>query len=67
MHRFICAERQGNHDFRKFPTPGDLNERLAVRGLRTQDIQGIAFDLDAGRALLSASPAVSYMGYAVSA
>ena len=58
---------KGNHDFHKFLTPEDLNERLAARGLRTQDIQGVAFDLDAPRALLSASPAVSYMGYAVNA
>lgn len=58
---------KGNHDFHNFLAPEDLNERLAARGLRTQDIQGVAFDLDAGRALLSASSAVSYMGYAVKA
>lgn len=58
---------KGNHDFHKFLTPDDLNERLAARGLRTQAVQGIAFDLDAGRALLCASPAVSYMGHAVNA
>jgi 2-polyprenyl-6-hydroxyphenyl methylase/3-demethylubiquinone-9 3-methyltransferase len=56
---------KGNHDFHKFLAPDDLARRLEANGLRIADTRGIAFDLEAPRAFLTDSTAVSYLGYAM--
>lgn len=57
--------RKGNHDFHKFLDPEDLPERLAARGMRTVEVQGVGFDFDNARATLVDTLEVSYLGYAV--
>ncbi len=56
---------KGNHDFHKFLDPEDLAERLAARGLRTVEVQGVGFDFDTPAATLVDDIDVSYLGYAV--
>ena len=58
---------KGNHDFHKFIRPEDLKERLAKRGLRTVEVQGLEFllDPDSPRVVFAQTPAISYMGYAL--
>lgn len=58
---------KGTHDFHKFITPGDLDERLRARKLRTEEVQGVGFDM-AGRAFhFVPETTITYMGYAVAA
>ncbi len=50
---------------RKRLSPNDLSKHLAMRGLQTAEIRGLAIDLDHGSALLTEGTAVSYLGYAI--
>lgn len=55
---------KGTHDFHKFITPDDLDERLRARNLGIVDLQGVRFDMDSGVFEFVSDTAVTYMGYA---
>ncbi|HYH97671.1 bifunctional 2-polyprenyl-6-hydroxyphenol methylase/3-demethylubiquinol 3-O-methyltransferase UbiG [Hyalangium sp.] len=57
---------KGNHDFHKFMTPEDLEQRLAKRGLPVAEVRGLKYLIKAQppRAAFTSSTAVSYMGCA---
>lgn len=55
----------GTHDFHKFITPADLDERLRARNLSTVDLQGLWFDMGAGTFELVPETTVTYLGYAL--
>jgi len=56
---------KGTHDFHKFITPDDLDERLRARGLGVVELQGLWFDMDSGVFEFVADTTVTYLGYAV--
>jgi 2-polyprenyl-6-hydroxyphenyl methylase/3-demethylubiquinone-9 3-methyltransferase len=56
---------KGNHDFHKFIRPEDLVTRLTRCGVRTMEIRGVGCDLELGKAFLSESPQISYIGFGV--
>jgi hypothetical protein len=58
---------KGNHDFHKFIRPEDLKERLARRGLKTMEVQGLKFllDTDPRRVDFAPTTEISYIGYAI--
>ena len=58
---------KGNHDFHKFIPPDALEDRLRKRGLQTREIRGLEYRLDADppRVEFAATPAISYIGYAL--
>jgi 2-polyprenyl-6-hydroxyphenyl methylase/3-demethylubiquinone-9 3-methyltransferase len=56
---------KGNHDFHKFIRPEDLVTRLTECGVRTMEICGVGCDLELGKAFLTESPQISYIGFGV--
>lgn len=56
---------KGTHDFHKFITPADLDERLRARRLGTVDLQGLLFDMDSGVFEFVEDTTITYLGYAV--
>jgi 2-polyprenyl-6-hydroxyphenyl methylase/3-demethylubiquinone-9 3-methyltransferase len=51
----------GAHDWRKFPTPGELRQMLSAAGLATQGPFGLAFDPLRGTWRRSTDSAINYM------
>jgi len=55
---------EGFHEFARFITPAELNERLARNGIVVQELKGVNRAPDGSRVLVGETP-VTYMGWAL--